>query len=182
MREVFEAWIYLRDNLPELVGTFLYTSALVLVAIETIAGIIREEGNSPPLTVEEVNQKESIKIALVWLSLGLVAYCTFSSLVLLRIIPMLYVEWRALTLLILSLFLTSFYFLGIFYLIGKFFPQLIYQGNKGKLIIKRAILATPPENDNTPIWREGPVLFAILMWPGIFLLCALFYWIHNLIN
>ena len=32
-----------------------------------------------------------------------------------------------------------------------------------------------------PIWKEGPFLFGILLFPGIFLLCLIIYLIHAFI-
>ncbi|MBU1067129.1 hypothetical protein KKE60_05050, partial [Patescibacteria group bacterium] len=36
-------------------------------------------------------------------------------------------------------------------------------------------------NDIKNMWKEGPILFAILLFPATFLLCSIFYWIHTLL-
>jgi hypothetical protein len=36
----------------------------------------------------------------------------------------------------------------------------------------------PKDHNDGPIWKEGPFLFGILLFPTILLLCLILYWIQ----
>jgi len=36
----------------------------------------------------------------------------------------------------------------------------------------------PKDANDGPVWKEGPFLFGVLLFPGILLLCLIIYWIQ----
>ena len=63
------------------------------------------------------------------------------------------------------------------------------KGRNGRPQAVRVRLAQPKTNgikprqehkeaNDGPVWKEGPFLFGVLLFPGILLLCIIFYWIN----